>query len=72
MAHHPKTERRLSRDLIDDNCRHDLMKECLRKAEEIRCGLKGRQHTDSTKLVSENRGDDELYVRPVRTADERK
>jgi antitoxin component of MazEF toxin-antitoxin module len=32
------------------------MKESLRIADDIRRKLKGRQHTDSTKLVSEDRG----------------
>ena len=43
------------RDTIDDDARNELMKECLRKAEEIRRGLEGRQHTDSTKLIAEDR-----------------
>ena len=32
-----------------------LMKESLRRAEEIRRGLEGRKHSDSTDLVSEDR-----------------
>ena len=43
------------RDTIADDARNELMKECLRKAEEIRRGLEGRQHTDSTKLIAEDR-----------------
>ena len=35
--------------------RNRLMKDALRKVEEIRRGLEGRKHTDSTDLVSEDR-----------------
>jgi hypothetical protein len=35
--------------------REQLMQECLRKAEKIRHSLKRRQHTDSTKLIVEDR-----------------
>ena len=45
----------MTRDTVADHARNDLMKECLRKAEEIRRGLEGRQHSDSTKLVAEDR-----------------
>jgi hypothetical protein len=38
-----------------DDARKELMKECLRKAEEIRRGLEGRKHSDSTKLIAEDR-----------------
>jgi hypothetical protein len=44
-----------SRDTIADHARNELMRECLRKAEEIRRGLEGRQHSDSTKLIAEDR-----------------
>ena len=42
-----------SRDTVDD--RNELMKEALRKAEEIRRGLEGRKHSDSTNLIAEDR-----------------
>ncbi len=35
--------------------RRELMKESLRRAEEIRQSLKGRKHSDSTILVAEDR-----------------
>ena len=44
-----------SRDAIADDARNDLMKEALLKAEEIRRGLEGRKHADSTALVAEDR-----------------
>jgi hypothetical protein len=31
------------------------MKKCLRKAAEIRRGLEGRHHSDSTELIAEDR-----------------
>jgi hypothetical protein len=47
---------------IDNASRHpvatktsELMQESLRKAEEIRRGLEGRKHTDSTQLTAEDR-----------------
>ena len=46
---------RTERDTIADQFRNDLMRECLRKAAEIRRGLEGRKHTNSTVLVSEDR-----------------
>jgi hypothetical protein len=46
---------RTDRDTVADHFRNELMKECLRKAEEIRRGLEGRKHTDSTALVAEDR-----------------
>jgi hypothetical protein len=33
----------------------ELMRESLRKAEEIRRGLQGRKHSDSTILIAEDR-----------------
>lgn len=45
----------MTRDIITDRPRNELIKECLRKAEEIRRGLEGRKHTDSTALASEDR-----------------
>lgn len=44
-----------SRDTIPDNSRSELMKESLRKAEEIRRSLEGRRHSDSTDLIAEDR-----------------
>ena len=46
---------RISRDTVADHHRNELMKESLRKAEEIRRGLEGRQHSDSTNLIAEDR-----------------
>jgi len=45
----------LTRDTVADHARNELMKECLRKAEEIRRGLEGRKHSDSTYLIAEDR-----------------
>jgi len=44
-----------SRDAIADDTRAELMKEVLRKAEEIRRSLEGRQHSDSSVLIAEDR-----------------
>ena len=55
MAQNLKTPTRTDRDTVPDHFRDDLMKKCLHKAEEIRRGLEGRTHTDSTALVSEDR-----------------
>lgn len=46
---------RMTRDIITDRPRNELIKECLRKAEEIRRSLEGRKHADSTALASEDR-----------------
>ncbi len=46
---------RITRDTVADHARNELMKECLNRAEEIRRGLKGRKHTDSTILIAEDR-----------------
>lgn len=43
------------RDIVADHARSELMKECLRKAKEIRRSLEGRKHTDSTLLIAEDR-----------------
>ena len=43
------------RDVLANHFQNELMKECLRKAEEIRRGLEGRSHSDSTTLVAEDR-----------------
>lgn len=40
------------RDVVADRARNELMKECMRKAEEIRRSLEGRKHTDSTILIA--------------------
>ena len=55
MAQNLKTQRSMSRDVIADDFRDDRMKECLRKAEEIRRSLEGRQHSNSTNLIAEDR-----------------
>ena len=44
-----------SRDTVADHARNELMKECLRKAREIRRSLEGRKHTDSTHIIAEDR-----------------
>lgn len=46
-----KSTRRVS--TITD--KRELMKESLRRAEEIRQSLKGRKHSDSTALIAEDR-----------------
>jgi hypothetical protein len=46
---------RMTRDTVADHARNELMKECLRKAEEIRRSLEGRKHSDSTELIAEDR-----------------
>lgn len=43
------------RDTVADQARNELMKECMRKAEQIRRSLEGRKHTDSTILIAEDR-----------------
>jgi len=55
MAQKLNNTDRMTREPVADHFRNELMKECLRKAEEIRHGLEGRQHSDSTKLVAEDR-----------------
>jgi hypothetical protein len=45
----------ITRDTVADHGRNELMKECLRKAEEIRRGLEGRKHSNSTELIAEDR-----------------
>ena len=45
----------MRRDTVGDRGRNELMKEALRRAEEIRRSLEGRQHSDSTNLIAENR-----------------
>lgn len=46
---------RMTRDTVGDHARNELMKECLRKAEEIRRSLEGRKHSDSTTLIADDR-----------------
>jgi hypothetical protein len=55
MAQELNNSSRTSRDTIADHARNELMRECLRKAEEIRRRLEGRQHSDSTDLIAEDR-----------------
>jgi hypothetical protein len=55
MAQKLNNSDRMTRNTVADQPRNELMKECLRKAEEIRRGLEGRQHTDSTILIAEDR-----------------
>jgi hypothetical protein len=55
MAQKLNNSGRLTRDTAADHARNELMKECLRKAEEIRRSLEGRKHTDSTILIAEDR-----------------
>jgi hypothetical protein len=44
-----------SRRAVIAKDRRELMKEALRLADEIRESLKGRKHSDSTKLIAEDR-----------------
>ena len=55
MAQKLSNSDKMTRDTVADHPRNELMKECLRKAEEIRRSLEGRQHTDSTILIAEDR-----------------
>lgn len=55
MAQELNNLSRTERDTVADHFRNELMKGCLRKAEEIRRGLEGRKHIDSTALVCEDR-----------------
>ncbi len=55
MAQKLNNPRRISRDKVGDHARNELMKESLRRAEEIRRSLEGRQHNDSTNLIAEDR-----------------
>ena len=55
MAQKLNSSDKMTRDTVGDHARNELMKECLRKAEEIRRGLEGRRHSDSTKLIAEDR-----------------
>ena len=55
MAQKLNDSNRMTRDTVADHARNELMNECLRKAEEIRRSLEGRQHSDSTILIAEDR-----------------
>jgi hypothetical protein len=55
MAQKLNNSNEITRDTVSDHARNELMKECLRKAEEIRRGLEGRKHSDSTELIAEDR-----------------
>jgi len=55
MAQKLNESKAAERDTVADHARNELMKECLRKAEEIRRGLEGREHTDGTILIAEDR-----------------
>jgi hypothetical protein len=55
MAQQLNNSGSIDRDTVADHARNELMKECLRKAEEIRHGLEGRKHSDSTILIAEDR-----------------
>jgi hypothetical protein len=55
MAQKLSNSDKMTRDTVTDQARNQLMKECLRKAEEIRRSLEGRKHTDSTLLIAEDR-----------------
>jgi hypothetical protein len=55
MAQKLNNSGKVSRRTVADNGRSELMKESLRRAEEIRRALEGRQHSDSTTLIAEDR-----------------
>ncbi len=55
MAQKLNNSNAMRRDTVGDRGRNELMKEALRRAEEIRRSLEGRQHSDSTNLIAENR-----------------
>jgi hypothetical protein len=55
MAQKLNNSKSTTRDTVADHARNELMKDCLRKAEEIRRSLEGRTHTDSTILIAEDR-----------------
>ena len=55
MAQKLSNSDKMTRHPVADRARNELMKECLRRAEEIRRGLEGRKHTDSTILIAEDR-----------------
>lgn len=55
MAQQLNNSGSITRDTVADHARNELMKECLRRAEEIRRALEGRKHSDSTILIAEDR-----------------
>ena len=55
MVQKVNNEDRMTRDTVADHARNELMKESLRKAKEIRRSLEGRKHSDSAKLIAEDR-----------------
>ncbi len=55
MAQKLNNSNAMRRDTVGDRGRNELMKEALRRAEEIRRSLEGRQHSDSTNLIAEDR-----------------
>jgi hypothetical protein len=55
MAQQLNNSGNITRDTVADHARNELMKECLSRAEEIRHGLEGRKHSDSTILIAEDR-----------------
>jgi len=55
MAQKLTNSDRMTRDPVADHARNELMRECLRKAEEIRRRLEGHHHSDSTDLIAEDR-----------------
>lgn len=56
MAQKLNNSQTTTRDTVADQARNELMKECLRKAEEIRRSLEGRTHTDSTMIAEDRAG----------------
>lgn len=54
MAQKLNNSAKENRDTVADKSRNELMKESLRKAEEIRRSLEGRRHSDSTELIAED------------------
>jgi hypothetical protein len=55
MAKRLNESKTAARDTVGDRARNELMKDCLRKAEQIPRSLEGRKHTDSTILIAEDR-----------------
>lgn len=55
MAQKINNSRKTGRPTVADNRRSELMKQALHKAKEIRRSLEGRQHSDSTSLIAEDR-----------------
>ena len=55
MAQKLNNSNAMTRDTVGDRGRNELMKEALRRAEEIRRSLEGRQHSDSANLIAEDR-----------------